>query len=315
MTARSWSVQVVVALGLAGSSAGAALAQPPADASQPAAVVNGETVTMSEVDAVVKLLPQGQAAATDPQKRLVRHEALDMLMDDVLMRQFLHRNGRPVTPDEVNKRMTELTAALKAQKHTLRDFLNDTAQTEEHLKGDIVKKLQWEEYVSRFINEPSLRRYYEENRDFYDQVTVRASHILLRVPADSGPADLERARAQLLNLRQQIAAGRLDFAEAARKYSQCASAAQGGDIMYFPRKWAVDENIARAAFALKVGEVSEVVQTDYGLHLIKVTDRKPGQPSSYDKLKDEVRENYTMEMWQNVLAHERKNAQIRMLMP
>ena len=76
-------------------------------------------------------------------------------------------------------------------------------------------------------------------------------------------------------------------------------------------KFQVEEPFARAAFALKVGEVSDIVQTGYGLHLIKVTDRKAnGPPSDFEKIKEEVREACAMEMMNNLVARERQVAKI-----
>src|SRR5262249_56914362 len=103
-------------------------------------------------------------------------------------------------------------------------------------------------------------------------------------------------------LRAQILGDKTDFAAAAKAYSQCPSASDGGDVGTFPRKFVVDENFARAAFALKPGEVSGVVQTDFGLHLIKVTERKPAQPSDFNKIKDDVREIYLDDLRLKLLA-------------
>ena len=87
------------------------------------------------------------------------------------------------------------------------------------------------------------------------------------------------------------------------------------DIGLFPRKFVVQETFAAAAFALKVGEVSDVVQTDYGLHLIKVTDRKQGEQSEFNKIKEEVQSICASEMWQAVLAEQRKAAKIEINLP
>jgi peptidyl-prolyl cis-trans isomerase C len=291
----------------------------PASTGKIAASVNGEPITMAEVEAVVKLLPiyppAASSAPNESQMRQFRREALEMLMDDVLMRQYLSKHGRRVEPREVEQRLHELEAALKSQKRTMADFLAETGQSENHLRLDILKKMQWDDMVRARLNEENLRHYYEENKEFYDQVTVRASHILLRVPSSAGTQEWQNARAQLMDLRQKILAGQMDFADAARKYSQCTSAPQGGDIGYFPRKWAVDERITRVAFGMKVGEISDVIQTDYGLHVIKVTDRKPGQPAEYIKIKEEVRENFAMDLWQSTLAEQRRSARIEVYLP
>src|SRR5207245_2012426 len=101
---------------------------------------------------------------------------------------------------------------------------------------------------------------------------------------------------------------------AARKFSQCTSAPNGGDVGYFSRKGVVAEEFARAAFTLKVGEVSDVVVSDYGMHLIKLTERKPGQPSSFEKVKDDVRMMAAEELRQALLAQQRKSARVQILM-
>jgi peptidyl-prolyl cis-trans isomerase C len=89
----------------------------------------------------------------------------------------------------------------------------------------------------------------------------------------------------------------------------------GGDLGFFPRKWVGDENIVRAAFAMQVGQVSDVVQSDFGLHLIKVTARKPGTPSTYEAMQDEGRQNFAMDLWHNVLLKQRKAAKIEIRLP
>jgi len=124
-----------------------------------------------------------------------------------------------------------------------------------------------------------------------------------------------QARTQLTALRNDLLAKKIDFAEAAKKYSQCPSAAKGGDLDFFPRKGVVDDEFARVAFGLQIGQVSEIVQTVFGLHLIMPTQRKEGKGSDYNKIKDEVRELCLQELWQAVMASQRKNAKIEINLP
>jgi peptidyl-prolyl cis-trans isomerase C len=165
------------------------------------------------------------------------------------------------------------------------------------------------------VPEAELKRYYEDNRDYFDQVTVKVSHIVMRVPANGSPNERQTAQAKLGILRQQLVSGQLDFAEAAKKHSQCTSAPDGGALGFIGRKFMVEESFARAAFALKVGEISDVVETDYGLHLIKATERKPGQPSTFEAVKDAVRELYAEELRLQLLAQERQGARIEIKLP
>jgi parvulin-like peptidyl-prolyl isomerase len=315
MGARSGLVQGLAGLAILAVGVNAAPTQPQPSVSKPAAVVDGTPITMAEVDNILKQGGPTATALTDAQRKQLQLEAVGMLIDDLLMEKFLRQNAPRIDPAEVNKKFAELQESLKQQGKSMNAFYKESGQNELQVRTNLVNMLQWAAYVKNHLTEADLQRYYEQNRDFFDHVSVRASHIVLRAPAGSSNPEREQARARLQALRQEIVSGKLDFAEAAKKYSQCTSAPEGGDIGYFPRKLAVEEPFAKAAFALKVGEVSDVVETDYGVHLIKVTDRKPGQPSDYNKVKDEVRELCIEEMRLAVLAQQRKAAHIEINLP
>jgi parvulin-like peptidyl-prolyl isomerase len=307
----AWRSSALAAfLALWAVTAGGAGGQAPAASRAVAAVVNGEPIPLAEVDAALQLTPE-QAGRASGQLRQMRAEALNLLIDDVLFRQHLSASAPRVTAEECDRELAALKAGLNAQRMTLPDFLRQTNQTEEHLHQEIVKKLQWDWYLRTHATEAELRRYYEENRDVYDQVTVQASHILLRVPASAGAAERDGARARLEELRGRILRGELKFADAARKYSQCPSAAQGGDLGLFGRNGPVDEALTRAAFALPVGQVSDVVPTEYGLHLVRVAARRPGRPSAYEAVTEEVRRDFAAELWREIVAKQRRLAKIQ----
>ena len=117
-------------------------------------------------------------------------------------------------------------------------------------------------------------------------------------------------------IRAHIVAGKLEFAEAARRYSQDAGAADGGNLGTFPRKMAMPESISKAAFALPANGVSDVVPCDFGLCLIQVTERKaPERQTEFEKVKDEVRDLCFGEMQQAVMQQLRKDAKIKITLP
>jgi peptidyl-prolyl cis-trans isomerase C len=251
----------------------------------------------------------------EDQRRARQMEVLGLLIDHELMRQFLAKNAPAVAQADVSARLASMDAEMKKQNKSLQDFYRETSQTEAVLRADIAQEMQWEQYAKTHVAEADVQKYYKENKDFFDKILVRASHIVLRVPPNASEADKAKAKAQLMELRAQLVAGKVDFAEAAKKYSQCPSAGNGGDIGLFPRKFMVDEPFARAAFSMKVGDVSDVVQTSYGLHIIKVTERKPGEPSDYAKIKDDVREFCTEETRQSILSEQRRVAKIEITLP
>src|SRR5262249_4970514 len=143
-----------------------------------------------------------------------------------------------------------------------------------------------------------LKKYWEENKLFFDKVVVRASHILFRLPRTASETEKQAAKNKLLGLRKEIVAGKLDFAEAAKKYSDCPSSKNGGDMGLFPVRFSgIHDVIVRTAFSMRVGEVSDVVTTEFGFHLIKVTERKPGEASVFDKVKEVVYQVAAKELW------------------
>jgi len=279
------------------------------------ATVNGSPITMAEVELVLKKAGPKATAPTEAQRREMQQEALTMLVDDQLMRDFLRKKGPIVDLQDVNKQMAELVEGLKKDKKTLEEYLKEQNQTEAQLRADITGWLQWNAFVKQQVTDADLKKYYDDSKDFFDRVVVRASHIVLRVPPEAPEEERKAVKAKLQAWRNEIIENKVDFAKAAKEHSQCTSAPNGGDIGFFPRKLAVEEPFAKAAFALKVGDLSEVVQTDFGYHLIKVTDRKAGTPSDFNKIKDEVRELLVEELRVQILAQERQTAKVEVNLP
>jgi parvulin-like peptidyl-prolyl isomerase len=281
-----------------------------------AALVNGEAITLGEVDAVIRQRPAPLTPPTIAQVRQLRFEILAGLIDDLLVRQFLRENGPKVDASEIDKQVAALEKALAAQKRTLADYLKEHGQTEAQVRAGMAVLLQLDHYVKQHSTEADLRKYYEANRDYFDRVTVRTSHIVIRLPADAPPTEREKARQKLAALRAELSAGKIDFAAAAKAHSHCPSAGKGGDIGFIHRKFQnVDEAFAKAAFALKVGELSDVVETEYGLHLIKVTDRTQGKPTKFEQVLEDVRDGYAEELRVGLLDRLRKQAKIEVALP
>jgi peptidyl-prolyl cis-trans isomerase C len=316
MSARKWVVQILVGVAALVLYAPGASAQLLATKPKSVATVDGTPITMEEVEAAMALLGPSATPLTEAQRRQRQLEALDMVIDDLLLQQFLNKQGPQIKAADIDQKIKEVVQILKTQSKSLEDFLKESHLTEAQLRTNILTKLAWDAFVSTHITDEGIKRYFTENRDFFDRVTVRASHIEIRMAATASDGEREAAKQKLQALRQEIVAGKIDFAEAAKKYSQSESAAEGGDVGFFPRKFTVDESFAQAAFALKVGEISDVVPTETGMHLIKVTDRKqPAQAADFEKIKADVREWYIEDMRLAILSQQRKTAKVVISLP
>jgi peptidyl-prolyl cis-trans isomerase C len=301
------------------------LAQPPAEPpatpapapanSGVAATVNGETISLLDVDAVLNhTLPL--VPLTAAQRRQMRIEVLADMVDDLLVRQFLRKNGPKVDPAEIDAQLKAYGEKLLKEGKSLAQWYKETGQTEAQVRESWTTAMQLSGYVKSLATEAQLKAYFAANKDHFDRVQVKVRHIVVRVSKKATATERAAAKERLETIRAEIAAGKLDFAAAAKKYSQCPSAPTGGDIGYIFRKGGlVDEGVSKAAFALKVNELSGIVETEFGLHILQVTDRKPGTPSTYEKSALDVLDSYTDDFRAELITKLRKQSQIQITVP
>jgi peptidyl-prolyl cis-trans isomerase C len=173
--------------------------------------------------------------------------------------------------------------------------LGERNMTIERLREDtrdnlvISKMMESEVAATPGASDAEAQEFYEKNPDKFKQPEqVRASHILIRVDEKADAAQKQKARATAEALLKRVKAGE-DFAKLAKENSADGSAAQGGDLNYFGRG-AMLPAFDEAAFALKPGEISEIVTTQFGYHIIKVTDRKEASTVSLDQVSERVKQ-------------------------
>jgi peptidyl-prolyl cis-trans isomerase C len=183
--------------------------------------------------------------------------------------------GRFSSPEEFQGALNSMGLSKEAFQQEIKEDLMIEALLDEQTKD--LKKVTDEE-VSAF--------YRDHPESFRSQEQVRASHILVAV--DEGATDEERAqkRLELAGLKGEIEKG-ADFGQLAAEHSDCPSKARGGDLGYFERGKMV-KPFSDAAFAMKVGDTSEIVETQFGYHLIKVTDHQDPKTATLDEVKGQI---------------------------
>ncbi|KWT72736.1 MULTISPECIES: peptidylprolyl isomerase [unclassified Variovorax] len=144
------------------------------------------------------------------------------------------------------------------------------------------------------INEADVRAYYEQNRELLGtKEERRASHILISVPSGAPAAEREKAREKAQGLLAEVKKAPGNFAEIARKNSQDPGSAEKGGDLDFVTRGAMVKPFEDAMFALKKGEISDLVETEFGFHIIQLNDIKPGVVPPFEqvraKIEDEVR--------------------------
>jgi len=273
-----------------------------------AVTVNGMEIRESEVqktikpqlDSIARQSTQLPPAVVKQYTQQFREQALEQLIRRNLLDEKVQAAGIAVTDEEVISQITEIAAA---QGFSLEDFTKAMAQLGhgfDEVKEDVRKQLARNKFMESLwvgkveVTQEDAKKYYDENPQRFEiPEQIRASHILIQ-PDLTGTDPNEakaKARAKAEDLLKQIKEG-ADFAELAKTNSSCPSAPNGGDLGFFPRGQAPAE-FDNAAFALEVGQMTDVVDTEYGFHIIKVTDHKDAGNTSFDQAKDDIIEQLT----------------------
>jgi peptidyl-prolyl cis-trans isomerase C len=286
----------------AGGVKGSGTATPPAPAKPvPAqlpeviARVNGQDVKKEEFERMVKTLEAraGQAIPPDRRDEILRN-TLDQLVIYTLLSQESKARGIKIEESEIEAKMQQLRGQFPTQE-LFDKALKERNMTAEGLRKDarvdlsVTKLMDAEVATVPGPSDADAKDFYAKNPDrFKEEESVRASHILIRVEPNADAATKAKAKATIDSVLKKAKAGE-DFAKLAQQYSQDGSAAQGGDLNFFPRGQMVPE-FSTAAFALQKGQLSDVVTTQFGYHVIKVTDKKAGRVVPFEEAQPQIKQ-------------------------
>jgi peptidyl-prolyl cis-trans isomerase C len=253
------------------------------------AVVNGEKITLAEVNLVEGFWtsvrsPQLQGVRS---RKEAQQRALDNIIDQHLLSREAQRRDMTVPESAVAAMMTSWESRFATPEERDQKLAANRI-TIDDVRQSFLRDLLVQALVDRTIRDTIVvapgaeRAYFDANPQYFDTTQVRARHILIMVPADASPDTVAAARARAEALLARVRAGE-DFATLASRYSgDKASAARGGDLGFTTRGRFI-KPFEDAAFALRPGEVSDVVPTPFGFHIIQVVDRREGH-LDYDEL-------------------------------
>ncbi|MBX7100357.1 MAG: peptidyl-prolyl cis-trans isomerase [Myxococcaceae bacterium] len=235
------------------------------------ALVNGEVIARKDFERELGrelTALEGRGAPTPEQVEPYKQALLDTVIERTLLLQAARQSGIEVTQEEVDRRVLALSSEYPAesfdaaltQSQTTRAEL--TRSTKARL---LIEKLFERDVLARVaVPEDAIRRYYDEHPDeFQEAEQVHAMQIVV-----ASPDDAKRIQGQLF-------AGK-KFPDLARRYSLSADGKVGGDLGFFARG-VMPPQFDEAVFKLGVGQVSDVVSTDYGFHVFKVVEKKPAR--------------------------------------
>ncbi len=311
-----------------------AWAQPATSTGLPAgaaAVVNGQVIS----DVAVWRGLQG----VPPERREKgRAEILNLLIENAILDQYVLQMQLKVDKEEIDKKLAEGREELKKSGKDFDKMMKDLKLTEPEMRDHVAASLRWDKFTETQVNDKVLQDLFTGNKDMFNGAQVRARHILLTPPAgdakaaEAAAADLRAMKQQietkvtaalaalpattdnLARERERMKALDKEFGTLAEEKSACPTKEVGGDVNWFPRDGMV-EAFAKAAFALQPYQMSDVVQSPFGYHLILVTDRKPGADVKFEEAKEQVRELYCERLRDAIVAKYRPSAKITIAPP
>ena len=295
-----WMFVAFLPLVLGGPSGLAGEKQPPEGK---VAVVNGTVITRANFDREMSRVQQRFFRKGKPlsgsQLSEIKKEVLENLINHELFYQESQKQGITVDEAAVDEKLKNLKERFSSEPE-FKSFLNKENLSEAAIKSHIKRDMAIQQFIDKqfvqriTVSDEESKAYYDSHPDLFKQPEqVRASHILIKVDPGTGESQKVEARKKMENIQEKVRKGE-DFAALAKEFSEGPSSAKGGGLGYFRRGQMV-KPFEEKAFALRPGEVSDIVETEFGYHLIKVIDKKPETTISYEDIKGKLEEHLKRE--------------------
>ncbi|HQB31441.1 MAG TPA: peptidylprolyl isomerase [Syntrophales bacterium] len=263
------------------------------------AVVNNEIVTLSELDReAVPYLKRVAAEETNAGKKeaivaQVRQKVLDDMIEKILIAQEAARLGITVVDAEVEKMLADTMKQRELSREQVRRMLEKEGLTVEEYKKGIRAHILKLKFMAReikpkvVVTTDEIGDYYSKHKEMYEgKEAVRILQILLIAPPKMDSAKREALRAEAEDILRLLKSG-APFPELALRRSQGPAASTGGDLGYVEKGVMLPE-VEKAAFSLRNGETSGVIETRVGFHILRVVDRRGAGLKPVEEVREEI---------------------------
>ncbi|MCC7212380.1 MAG: hypothetical protein E3K40_04050 [Candidatus Brocadia sp.] len=250
--------------------------------------VNGKPITQEMLVRKLKNITNQNKETFNAMKQ----EIIDQMITDILIEEFIDKQGLIVTPEEIEREIRQIKNTISGNQKddvpSLERILSSIGSDIDEFKRSMKYSIALEKYFLKKLDDTALKKYFEENQGVFNGEAVKVSHILIDTRNMKSEKEFAQALEQIKNIKKEIEQGGI-FEEIARKYSDCPTANNGGDLGFIQRKGNFSKSFLDTAFSLKAGQLSGPVKTEYGYHLIKVTEKKEGSPVRFDDVREKVR--------------------------
>ena len=276
----------------AGSLTIAATTAPPASPPAASAVarVNGRPVLRRDFDLAVQMAfrQRGPGERGHEDLQAVRSTVLESLIDNELLYQKAVQSKTVVPDADVQKELRQLKDSLGSPTEVA-EFLKSNSLAERDLTESVRRTLLVQRFVDAHVasgskvGQEQARAYYDAHPESFTRPeAVRISQIVMQVLPDARPAARASARERIEAILKELRAGG-DFAALARTYSEGPEAAKGGDSGFVWAGGGALPQVERAALQLRPGQMTDILETRRGFHILKATERRPAGVLPFDE--------------------------------
>ena len=262
---------------------------------EPIVTVEGETLTTDMADQIARQMarregvpPQMIDAFMQQAGDQLQEQATQQFIDEVLVRKALANSDIEVSEEDVDAGMEKLSQQLPDEM-TIDQFAQARGTTVESIRNEVTMNERFQKLYDEKtaavedVTDEDIAEFYTANPErFARKENVTARHILLKVEEDASEEARAEAKKEAEAIRKKLAEG-ADFAELAKAESDCPSKQRGGDLGTFGRGQMVPE-FEQIAFSQDIGEISPVVETQFGYHVIEVTGREAAGTQTLDEV-------------------------------
>ena len=261
--------------------------------------ISGEPITEKQVASAIEQMSRQRPMTPDQMKQrntILFKDALDNLTAISLLKSQAKQLNLTVDKAKLDQQMQDISKRFPSQEE-FQKAMASQGLTESELRKNVEESMGLQLVIDQAAKDAAtatdaeVQKFYDDNSEKFPMPEqVHAAHILLRVDQKNTPEQKAEIKKKLEDIRADIEANKVTFSDAAAQYSQDTSNAKNGGDLGFFQKGQMVKPFEDAAFATQPGTLSQIVETQFGFHIIKVLERKPAGKATFEQVKPAIKQ-------------------------
>jgi parvulin-like peptidyl-prolyl isomerase len=256
------------------------------------AIVDDKVITLSQLD---KFLGPYLETETLEKKKFMRQQVLNSMINEIIFEHEAIRKGIDVTEAEIEAFIENMMKQKNLNKEEMKREIRREGFTWEEYREKLKRQIQRIRLINMevkshiMVTKEDIKKAYDENISKYQKKeSVHIKQIFLSISTKTSPSEIERKKSLAIEIRDRLKKGE-SFSEVAKEFSEEPAGKEGGDLGTFGKGQLILE-VEKKAFSMQVGEISEIIQSQVGLHIIKLLEKKEGKIIPIEEVDLELRE-------------------------